>query len=111
MRVEKVENPSECAEILDSDFPLWEKLGYRKALPKKKLIIATEKVQFVNIGLGQPYKVDTEVPLGQQILMGQMLKEVPLEELQPETQEIPQEPIRIKRKKRSEESNESEHNS
>jgi hypothetical protein len=106
MRIEKINDISECAEIQESDFPLWEKLGYRKATPKTKLIIASEKVHFVNIGLGEPYKVDTDVPLGQQILTGQLLKEVPIEEPVQEPQLE-----RIFRRKRKKDSNESQDNS
>lgn len=100
IRVEKIENISECAEILESDLPLWEKLGFRKALPKTKFVIDSEKVRFINIGLGNPYKVGSDVLLGEQILTGQLLKEVPIEEEKPK-EVVPQEPERIRRKRKT----------
>jgi len=77
----------EHAQINDADFSFWQTHGYFKSPAPTKMIIGSEKVKFVNIGNGEGYKVGVDVPLAQAVCIGQLVKEIPLEE--PKEEETP----------------------
>jgi hypothetical protein len=73
-------NKGEHAQIEDKDFPFWQTHGFFKSPAPCKMVIGSEKVKFVNIGMGEGYKVGEDVPLAQQVCFGQLVKEVPLDQ-------------------------------
>lgn len=84
----------EHAQIDDKDFTFWQTHGFVKSPNPTKMVIKTEKCKFVNIGMGEGYKVGTDVPLAQQVCFGQLVEDIPL--VVEETKE--EEPTKRRRK-------------